>query len=141
MVFGIWLPILVVLSVVGGKMADYHTSFELPNSESRDVTTLLKSVGQGSQGGATAQIVFTAAQGTQDATVKAAMSDLFTKIAAIKDISIISPYSTAGARYNSPTKPISFAQISFPTRGQSEALKLDASLRVPFCPTSVRSAP
>ena len=124
MVFGIWLPILVVLSVVGGKMADYHTSFELPNSESRDVTTLLKSVGQGSQGGATAQIVFTAAQGTQDATVKAAMSDLFTKIAAIKDISIISPYSTAGARYNSPTKPISFAQISFPTRGQSEALKL-----------------
>ena len=34
MVFGIWLPLLIVISAVGGKMASYHTSFELPQQRS-----------------------------------------------------------------------------------------------------------
>ena len=37
MVFGIWLPLVVVLSALGGRLATYHTSFTLPNDwESRE---------------------------------------------------------------------------------------------------------
>ena len=74
MVFGIWLPVLVVISAVGGKAASYHPSFELPHSESRQVTDLLTSVNEANKGGAVAQIVFTAPQGTKDAAVSATMT-------------------------------------------------------------------
>jgi RND superfamily putative drug exporter len=124
MVFGIWLPVLIIISAVGGKLANYHTSFELPNSESRQVTDLLKSVGKGSAGGSSAQIVFTAPQGTQDPAVKKAMTELFTEVAKIPNLTVTSPYTPEGARFNSPTKPISFAQIGYTPKGQSEALQL-----------------
>jgi RND superfamily putative drug exporter len=124
MVFGIWLPLLVVISAIGGKMASYHTSFELPHSESRQVTDLLTSVNEASKGGAVGQIVFTATQGTKDPAVVAAMTAMFDQVAKIPNISVVSPYSSEGARLNSATKPISFAEIHYSVKGQSEQLKL-----------------
>jgi RND superfamily putative drug exporter len=124
MVFGIWLPLLVVMSAIGGKAANFHTSFELPHSESRQVTDLLTSVNEASKGGAVAQIVFTAPQGTKDTAVAATMTSMFDKVAKIPNISVVSPYSAEGARFNSPTKPVSFAEIHFTVKGQSEQLKL-----------------
>ena len=124
MVFGIWLPLLVIVSAIGGKMATYHTSFELPHSESRQVTDLLTSVNEASKGGAVAQIVFTAPQGTKDPAVQQTMTTMFEKVAKIPNISVVSPYSAEGARFNSPTKPISFAEIHFTVKGQAEQLKL-----------------
>ena len=125
MVFGIWLPLVIVLSALGGRLATYHTSFTLPNSEAKQVTDMLKSVRGGSGlGGDTAQIVFTAAQGTTDPAVKAAMTQMFTDVAALPGLSVTGPYSEQGARLNSPTKPISFAEIPYPIRGQADRLTL-----------------
>jgi RND superfamily putative drug exporter len=124
MVFGIWLPLLVVISAIGGKMASYHTSFELPHSESRQVTDLLTSVNEASKGGAVAQIVFSAPQGTKDPAVVQTMTSIFDKVAKIPNISVVSPYSVEGARFNSAAKPISFAEIHFTVKGQAEQLSL-----------------
>ncbi len=124
MVFGIWLPIMIGISAVGGSVADYHTTMSLPNSQSKEVIDILSAQGQSNLGGNTAQIVFTAPQGTDDAAVKAAMEDLFAKVALIDGLSVTSPYSPEGARLNSATEPISFAQISYDVKGQSEAIAL-----------------
>ena len=99
MVFGIWLPLVIVLSALGGRLATYHTSFTLPNSEAKQVTDMLKSVRGGSGlGGDTAQIVFTATKGTTDPAVKAAMTQMFTDVAALPGLSVTSPYSEQGAQ-------------------------------------------
>ena len=124
MVFGIWLPLLIIISAVGAKMSNYHTGFELPKGEAREVSNLLRAVGKGSQGGAAAQIVFTAPQGTADPAVKAAMTHLFTEVAGIEGIVVTSPYTEQGARFNSPTKPISFGEIQYTLKGQTEQRKL-----------------
>ena len=59
MVFGIWLPLLVVLNVVGSSVGtDYRDEFEMPSSESRRVEDVFKSIGSEEDAGYTAQIVF-----------------------------------------------------------------------------------
>jgi putative drug exporter of the RND superfamily len=68
--------------------------------------------------------VFTAPQGTKDPAVTQTMTSMFDKVAKIPNISVVSPYSAEGARFNSPTKPISFAEIHFTVKGQAEQLKL-----------------
>ena len=124
MVFGIWLPIMIGLTALGGSLADYRTEMSLPNSESSEVLDILSSQGQSNLGGNTAQIVFTAQQGTDDPAVKTAMEALFTQVAQIDGLSVTSPYSPEGARFNSATEPISFAQISYEMKGQSESIAL-----------------
>ncbi|MEQ1699977.1 MAG: MMPL family transporter [Ilumatobacteraceae bacterium] len=123
-VFAIWLPVMIGLTAVGASMGDYHTTFSLPDSESKEVVDILSAQGQSNLGGNTAQIVFTAPQGTADPAVQAAMDDLFAQVAKIDGLSVISPYSPEGARFNSPTEPISFAQISYDVKGQQESIKL-----------------
>ena len=125
MVFAIWLPLLVGLSVASGAVGtNFHTSFTLPNSESKRVQDTLQSIGGGEQAGSVAQIVFTAPQGTADPAVQAAMSDMFTKVAALPGVKVTSPYSPEGQRFNSAGKPISFAQLSVTQRTQTENMAL-----------------
>ena len=125
MVFAIWLPLLVGLSVASGAVGtNFHTSFTLPNSESKRVQDTLQSIGGGEQAGSVAQIVFTAPQGTADPAVQAAMSEMFTKVAALPGVKVTSPYSPEGQRFNSPSKPISFAQLSVTQRTQTQNMAL-----------------
>ena len=125
MVFAIWLPLLVGLSVASGAVGtNFHTSFTLPNSESKRVQDTLQSIGGGEQAGSVAQIVFTAPQGTADPAVQAAMSAMFTKVAALPGVKVTSPYSPEGQRFNSPSKPISFAQLSVTQRTQTQNMAL-----------------
>ena len=124
MVFAIWLPLMVGFSIVGGAISDYHTSFSLPESESKDVIDILSRSGQSNLGGDTAQIVFTAPAGTDDAEVKAAMQGFFAEVANIEGLAVISPYSPEGAQFNSVSEPISFAQLGYEKKGQTEAIDL-----------------
>jgi putative drug exporter of the RND superfamily len=125
MVFGIWLPLLIGLSVVSGAVGtDYRTSFDLPDSETKAVVDTLESVGNAEEAGDIAQIVFTAPQGTDDPEVRAAMEGLFAEVEQLEGVNVTSPYSPEGAQLNSQTAPISFAQIAFTMREQAEYIAL-----------------
>ncbi len=121
MVFAIWLPLLVGLSAAAGSVgSDYRSGFDLPDTESLEVSETLKAVGSDEDAGDKAQIVFTAPQGTDDPAVQEAMEPLFAAINKLDGVNVISPYSPDGRPFNSRTEPISFAQISFTDREQSD---------------------
>ena len=130
MVFAIWVPLLIGLSIVSGAMgSDYRTSFTLPDSESKMVQETLQGIGNGEQAGMVAQIVFTAPQGTTDPAVVEAMNGLFDQVAEIPGVTVTSPYSPEGARFNSATGPISFAQLSVTERDQQQMLALGNQIK------------
>jgi len=121
MVFAIWLPLLVGLTVLGGAAGtDYRTDFNQPDSESKLVQEAFENVGDQEDAGFTAQIVFTAEQGNQDPAVQAALEALFTEVEALEDVKVVSPFSQEGASQNSPAdspanqlgQDVSFAQLS-----------------------------
>jgi RND superfamily putative drug exporter len=130
MVFAIWVPLLVGLSAISGAIgSDYRTSFTLPDSESKMVQETLQGIGNGEQAGMVAQIVFTATQGTTDPAVVEAMNGLFDQVAEIPGVTVTSPYSPEGARFNSATEPISFAQLSVTERDQQQMLALGNQIK------------
>jgi putative drug exporter of the RND superfamily len=130
MVFAIWVPLLIGLSVVSGAMgSDYRTSFTLPDSESKMVQEALQGIGNGEQAGMVAQIVFTAPQGTTDPAVVEAMNGLFDQVGQIPGVTVTSPYTPEGARFNSATEPISFAQLSVTERDQQQMLALGNQIK------------
>ncbi len=125
MVFAIWLPILIGISAIGGAIgSNYHTDFNLPNSDSKLVQEALQKGGNKEDAGWTAQIVFTSPNGTNDPAVKAAMEPFFAAVDKLDGVKVVSPYSPEGAEFNSKTKPISFAQLSVTQRGQAATIKL-----------------
>jgi RND superfamily putative drug exporter len=125
MVFGIWLPFLVLVSMASqGIGTDYHTDFNLPDSDSKLVQEALQNGGNKEDAGWTAQIVFTYPGGTDDPAVKSAMEPFFAEVDKLEGVKVVSPYSQEGASFNSKTKPISFAQLSVTERSQSETIKL-----------------
>jgi RND superfamily putative drug exporter len=130
MVFGIWLPLLVVANIVsGGAGTDFHTDFEIPGGESKKVQDILSSGASDEDAGFVAQIVFTAPQGTSDPAVQAAMTSLFEQVDAIEGMKVTSPYSPEGGRFVSSDGTIAFAQLNFTERGQAEAQKLGDEIR------------
>jgi putative drug exporter of the RND superfamily len=130
MVFAIWVPLLIGLSIVSGAMgSDYRTSFTLPDSESKMVQEALQGIGNGEQAGMMAQIVFTAPQGTTDPAVVEAMNGLFDQVGQIPGVTVTSPYTPEGVRFNSATEPISFAQLSVTERDQQQMLKLGNEIK------------
>ncbi|MEP7201099.1 MAG: MMPL family transporter [Ilumatobacteraceae bacterium] len=125
MMFAIWLPLLIGISAIGGAIgSNYHTDFNLPNSDSKVVQDALKSGGNSEDAGWTAQIVFTSPNGTDDPAVKAAMEPFFAEVDKLDGVKVVSPYSSEGAGFNSMAKPISFAQLSVTERSQSATIKL-----------------
>ena len=70
MVFAIWVPILVGLNVVSGVLGtDYHTDFNQPDSESKQVQDAFTNAGSKEDAGFPGSIVFTAEQGNNDPAV------------------------------------------------------------------------
>ncbi len=133
MVFGIWLPLLIGLNVVGGALGtDYHTDFNQPDSESKLVQEAFQNVGNAEDAGFPAQIVLTATQGNTDPQVKAAMEAFFAEVEAVPNVKLVSPYSQDGARQNSPAgsptntlgEDVSFAQLSVAKMDQAATQKL-----------------
>ncbi|MDO8390439.1 MAG: MMPL family transporter [Actinomycetota bacterium] len=133
MVFAIWLPVLVALNAVSsGLGTDYHTEFNMPNSESKLVQDAFNNIGNKEDAGFPAQIVFTAEQGNADPAVKAAMAVLFVQVDALDGVKVVSPYAPEGVQQNSPAasptnssgKDVSFAQLTISKRDQAGFKKL-----------------
>ena len=61
MVFAIWLPLVVVaLGASGAAGTNFHTSFDLPGGEAKEVQDILSAQVSEEDAGFVAQIVFTA---------------------------------------------------------------------------------
>ncbi|HNJ98188.1 MAG TPA: MMPL family transporter [Ilumatobacteraceae bacterium] len=128
MVFAVWVPLLIALNAVSSAVGtDYHTEFNMPNSESKQVQDAFNKIGSKEDAGFPAQIVFTAAQGNDDPAVKAAMEAMFVEVDALEGVKVVSPYSPEGAQQNSaadsPTnkfgQDVSFAQLTVSKRDQA----------------------
>lgn len=137
MVFAVWLPLLIGLNALSSAVGtDYHTEFNMPNSESKQVQDAFNKIGSKEDAGFQAQIVFTAAQGNDDPAVKAAMEAMFQEVDALPGVKLVSPYSPEGAQQNSPAtsdknhfgQDVSFAQLTVSKRDQSGFKQLAADV-------------
>ena len=121
-VLGAWVVLLVGLmalaSAAGGV---FKVDFSLPGSESERASDILKQRGFGDRTGEQGQIVFSAAQGIDDPQVKSAMTSFFTAIERdVTGVSIVSPYTAAGARQIAEGGKIAYAEVNFSDRASSE---------------------
>jgi RND superfamily putative drug exporter len=106
-----WVVALIALNAFASSIGDaYHSSLQLPDTESREVQNLLTEASP-NQAGATAQIVFEAKQGIDDPQVRSAMEDLFAKVDEFPEITVTSPYSADGSGQISDRAPVAFALL------------------------------
>ena len=96
-VVGIWVVLLIVLNAASGAIGtNYHTEFNQPDSESKQVQDALSAGGNEADAGFPASIVFSAEQGNQDPAVKAAMTQLFDQVRQLEGVNLTSPYDPDG---------------------------------------------
>jgi putative drug exporter of the RND superfamily len=117
-----WIVLLVgtflTANAIGGA---FHTTFRLSGSESQDAVDLLQRSGFDSRTGEQAQIVFESGKGVNDPTVRAAMDQLFTTVAAkVPSATVLSPYSTEGAGQVSAHGTIAYAELDLADRSEQK---------------------
>ncbi len=128
MTFAIWLPLLIGLTAISSAVGtNFRTSFDLPDSESKEVVDTLEAGGLDEAAGDVAQIVFTAPQGTQDQAVQAAMTDLFAKVGEIEGVDVT--YDPNSAQFNSQIAPVSFAELAVTQRDQADYIALSDEIQ------------
>lgn len=112
MVFGIWLP-LTILIVVGSTTigSNFRTEMAMPSSEARQAEEMLSSV-QSGDAGVNGQLVIKTDKTVVDASIKKKFTDALDVIAKIPNVSVKSPYENP-AQINQG-KTIAFAEISVP---------------------------
>ena len=121
-VFGIWIPVAIVLALVSGKVgAAFETSMELPSSESREVIDILTEINP-EQAGQTAQIVFRSTSGFKDAALQKSIDAALAKADAIAQVEIVSPFAAPGQI--SQKGDIAFARVNIPQLDIAEMEKL-----------------
>jgi RND superfamily putative drug exporter len=121
-VFGIWVPVLLVVNVFAGIAGSaFSTEFTPPDSESADVIDQIQAVSP-ERAGFTGQVVFRAEQGVDDPAIVAAMTGLFAQIDTLDGIEVVSPYDTPGQIDVSGT--IAFAQLNITERDQTDFIAL-----------------
>jgi RND superfamily putative drug exporter len=117
-VVAVWLVIAVGTTVIAGAVGrQYATDFSLPGTEAQHVVDLLGSEFK-AQSGDTDTIVFRNATGSIDApAVKNAMTPVLARVARMPHVvSVISPYSPAGALAVSKDRHTAFATINYDKR-------------------------
>ncbi|MFM2078484.1 MAG: hypothetical protein RJA49_2374 [Actinomycetota bacterium] len=127
-VFGVWLPALLVVNSISGFMRNnFHTDFSLPDSDSKVVHDVLVRTGSDAAAGSTAQIVFRHPAFLDAAAadhVRTLMETFFARVDALEGVDVVSPYSDDGADFTDRTGAIAFAQITYTKRGQAATLAL-----------------
>jgi RND superfamily putative drug exporter len=116
-----WLAVAILATVISSSAGtQYATDFSLPGTESQHAVDLLKHQFK-AQSGDVDQVVFHTSQGTIDSpSVRAAMTQLLTRVG--KDphvVSVVSPYSAAGAVEVSKNRTTAFATLNFDKRAQN----------------------
>ncbi|NCZ93625.1 MAG: hypothetical protein EBZ00_06590, partial [Actinobacteria bacterium] len=127
MVFGIWIPLLVVIGFASSRTgSDFATEFEIPASESNDVQMLLEA-NNPDRAGFSGEIVFTSPAGVDSDAVRDAMTELFTKVGQVEGVTVTSPYDVEGQINTSRTT--AFASIDATIRSQTALIALGEEIR------------
>lgn len=119
MVFGIWVPIAIIITIISATMGNaFTTSASPPPSESRDANELLSAINP-TQAGITSQLVIKTTGVTIDdpnfaSTVQKALAD----INALPNVDVKSPYDFPNQV--NPDKTIAFAEIEVPQTSLSD---------------------
>jgi len=113
MVFGIWIPIAVLITIVSQSMGNaFTTSASPPPSESRDANELLTAINP-TQAGITSQLVIkTTGTTIDDPALTATFQKAFAEISALRNVDIKSPYDFPNQINRDKT--IAFAEIEVP---------------------------
>ena len=127
MVFGIWIPLLVVIGFASSRTgSDFATEFEIPASESNDVQMLLEA-NNPDRAGFSGEIVFTSPAGVDSDAVRDAVTELFTKVGQVEGVTVTSPYDVEGQINTSRTT--AFASIDATIRSQTALITLGEEIR------------
>ncbi|NBW91746.1 MAG: MMPL family transporter [Actinobacteria bacterium] len=129
MVFGIWIPLLIVVGMLSGKMgSDFSTQFELPKSEANDVQKLLEA-NSPNKAGFSGEIVFASANGVNSDEVIAALTPFFDKVGAIPGVTVTSPFIEGAQGQINPAGTTGFASLDVSLRSQSELISLSEEIQ------------
>lgn len=124
MVLGIWLPFVILITVLSSSMGDgFRTEMELPNSDARDAQEMISKVSP-SDGGESSQIVIKVESTIDDATTKAALTSALTEVTKIPRIRVLSPYEVPTQVNQS--RQIGFAQVTTPEDMSLEEMEVVA---------------
>ena len=112
MVVGIWLPVVILITLVSGSLgSDFRTEMALPNSEAKEAEAMLASVSP-ADAGVNNQIVVKTAKGVADPAVKKTVTEALDRMRAIPGVEITSPYDMPSQI--SRDGKIAFAQLNLP---------------------------
>jgi RND superfamily putative drug exporter len=129
MVFGIWIPALVIVGVLSGRMeSDFSTQFELPKSEANDVQKLLES-NSPSKAGFSGEIVFASPNGVNSDDVVAALAPFFDKVDALQGVTVTSPFNETSQGQINQAGTTGFASLDVSLRSQSELIELSKEIQ------------
>ena len=109
-----WVIGMVAVFGIGGSVGSaFDSSFEIPDSESRDGFDTFDTYFGGLGSGQSGSIVFSAEQGVDDPEIRSAMQTLFERADEIDGVSIASPYDEfARATQISPDGRVAFATVN-----------------------------
>jgi RND superfamily putative drug exporter len=129
MVFGIWIPVLVIVGLLSGKLgSNFSTQFELPQSEANDVQKLLES-NSPNKAGFSGEIVFSSANGVNSDDVTAALAPFFDKVDALEGVTVTSPFSETSQGQINQAGTTGFASLDVSLRSQTELLTLSEDIQ------------
>lgn len=124
MVLGIWLPFVILITVLSSSMGDgFRTEMQLPNSDARDAQEMISKVSP-SDGGESSQIVIKAETTIDDSATKTAFTQALTEVAKIPRIRVLSPYDVPTQVNQS--RQIGFAQVTTPEDMSLEEMEVVA---------------
>ncbi len=127
MVFGIWIPLLILVLIVSKAVgSDFNIDFALPNSETKQVQTLIQQANP-NQAGFFGQIVFASDAGFESASVQSSINDMLAKVADLPGVDSSGPFNIPG--YVSKTGTIAFAQVSVSDRSYNEVKDLAVEIQ------------
>ena len=110
---GAWVAAAVIVFGAAGTIgAAFDAQFEVPESGSRAGFDVLDTHFGGLGSGTSGTVVFRSDAGIDDPVIRAAMEEMFAKIAAFEGVSIISPYEDRGAAQVDASRQVAFASIS-----------------------------
>ena len=129
MVFGIWIPLLVIVGMLSGKMgSDFSTQFELPKSEANDVQKLLEASSP-EKAGFSGEIVFSSANGVNSDDVVAALTPFFDNVESLPGVTVTSPFSETSQGQINQAGTTGFASIDVSLRSQTEIMSLSTQIQ------------
>ena len=127
-VFGIWLPLFVILNAASGAAgSNFHTEMKLPSGEARDVFDLLQTVSK-EEAGFDADIVFYSPTGVDSPAIRESLSTFFAKVEALDGVQVTSPFDSADPEI-SVDGTVGVARLKITERSQKAAQDLGTEIR------------